>query len=98
LNQVDKLSKGLEIKVEKKAQQEVLNYIYVLYNLSNYIENGVITEKSILEIHQNITHYTLDDTIMEDQFRIIPVYVKNNLGKLYSLHLHHIKCRGILKI
>ncbi len=81
-NQVNKLAQGLKINADKKAQQEVINYINVLENLSKYIENGVITEKSLLKIHQNITHYTLENTYMEGRYRNIQVYVTNNSGNI----------------
>jgi Fic family protein len=82
LNQVDKLAKGIEINAQKKAKQEVLNYLNVLENLDKYSENGKITEKNILQLHGDITHYTLDYTYLEGQYRTIPVHVVNNKGEI----------------
>ena len=82
LNQVDKLAKGIEINAQKKAKQEVLNYLNVLENLDKYSENGKITEKNILQLHEDITHYTLEYTYLEGQYRTIPVHVVNNKGEI----------------
>ena len=82
LNQVDKLAKGLEINAQKKAKQEVLNYLNVLENLDKYSENGKITEKNILKLHEDITNYTLEYTYLEGQYRTIPVHVVNNKGDI----------------
>lgn len=82
LNQVDELAQGLKITAQKKAQQEVLNYLNVLRNLDEYSENGKITEKSVLKLHQDITHYTLEYTYLEGQYRTIPVYVVNKKGEV----------------
>ena len=80
LDQVDSISKGIEINAQKKAEQEVLNYLNVLENLDKYSENGKITEKTILQLHEDITHYTLEYTYLEGQYRTIPVHVVNNKG------------------
>jgi Fic family protein len=82
LNQIDKLTKGIEINAQKKAKQEVSNYIKVLENLDKYSENGKITEKTILQLHEDITHYTLEYTYLEGQYRTIPVHVVNNKGEI----------------
>ncbi|MGF7118655.1 Fic family protein [Methanobacterium oryzae] len=80
LNQVDKLAQGLKIRAQKKGEQEVLNYLNVLKNLDKYPEEGKITEKTILKLHENITHYTLEYTYLEGHYRTIPVYVVNKNG------------------
>jgi Fic family protein len=82
LNQVDRLAQGLKINAQKKALQEVLNYLDVLNNIDNYSEDGEITEKTILKLHQNITHYTLEDTYMEGQYRTEPVHIVNKQGEI----------------
>ena len=82
LNQVNKLAKGIEINAQKKAKQEVLNYLSVLENLDKYSEKGKITEKNILKLHEDITHYTLEYTYLEGQYRTIPVHVVNNEGEI----------------
>lgn len=82
LNQVDMLSKGLKITAQKKAKQEVLNYLNVLKNLDEYHENGKITEKTILKLHEDVTHYTLEYTYLEGQYRDIPVYVVDKKGNV----------------
>lgn len=80
LNQVDRLAQGIKIKGQKKAKQEVLNYLNVLNNMDEYIEDGKITEKTVLMLHENITHYTLEYTYLEGQYRTEPVYVVNKEG------------------
>lgn len=81
LNQVDRLAQGLKINAQKKAQQEVLNYLDVLNNIDKYFKDGKITEKTILTLHHDITYSTLEDTYMEGQYRTIPVHVVNNEGE-----------------
>ncbi|EKF86560.1 Fic family protein [Methanobacterium formicicum] len=80
LNQVDKLSKGIKIQGQKRAMQEVLNYLNVLKSMDSYIEDGKITKKCVLKLHENITHYTLEYTYLEGQYRSEPVYVVNQEG------------------
>jgi Fic family protein len=82
LNQVDKLAKGIKIEGQKKAKQEVLNYLNVLNNMDNYIEDGRITKTTVLKLHENITHYTLEYTYHEGQYRTEPVYVVNSEGDI----------------
>lgn len=81
LEQVDMMSKGIKINAQKKAKQEVLNYLNVLENFEKYLENRKITEKSILKLHEDITHYTLEYSYLEGQYRTIPVHVINNKGE-----------------
>ena len=38
LNQVDKLVRGIKVNAQKKAKQEVLNYLNVLENLDNILK------------------------------------------------------------
>ena len=80
-NQVDKLVRGIKVHAQKKAKQEVLNYLNALENLDRYTENGKITEQTILQLHEDITHYTLDYTYLEGQYRTIPVHVVNVKGE-----------------
>ncbi|CEA14181.1 Fic family protein [Methanobacterium formicicum] len=82
LNQVDKLAKGIKIQGQKRATQEVLNYLNVLKYMDSYIEDGKITEKNVLKLHENITHYTLEYTYLEGQYRSEPVYVVNQEGDI----------------
>ncbi|MDG3547279.1 Fic family protein [Methanobacterium formicicum] len=82
LNQVDKLAKGIKIQGQKRATQEVLNYLNVLKDMNSYIEDGKITEKNVLNLHENITHYTLEYTYLEGQYRSEPVYVVNQKGDI----------------
>lgn len=82
LNQVDKLAKGIKIQGQKRATQEVLNYLNVLKDMNSYIEDGKITEKNVLKLHENITHYTLEYTYLEGQYRSEPVYVVNQEGDI----------------
>jgi Fic family protein len=81
LDQVETLFKSMEITTQKKAEQEVINYLKVLESLDNYLQNGKITEKTILNLHENITHYTLEYTYLEGQYRTIPVHIINNKGE-----------------
>lgn len=82
LNQVDKLAKGIKIQGQKRATQEVLNYLNVLKYMDSYIEDGKITEKNVLKLHEDITHYTLEYTYLEGQYRSEPVYVVNQEGDI----------------
>jgi Fic family protein len=82
LNQVDKLAKGIKIQGQKRAMQEVINYLNVLKDMDKYIEDGKITEKNVLKLHENITHYTLEYTYLEGQYRSKPVYVVNREGDI----------------
>ena len=82
LNQVDRLAKGVEIQGQKKAKQEVLNYLNVLKNMDKYIEDKKITGKNLLKLHENITHYTLEYAYLEGQYRSEPVYVVNREGDI----------------
>lgn len=82
LNQVDKLAKGIKIQGQKRATQEVLNYLNVLKDMDSYIEDGKITEKNFLKLHENITHYTLEYTNLEGQYRSQSVYVVNQKGEI----------------
>ncbi len=82
LNHVDRLAQGLKISAQKKAKQEVLNYLNVLENIDKYHEDGKITGKAILKLHQDITHYTLEDTYMEGQYRTEPVHIVNKNGEI----------------
>lgn len=81
LNQVSKLAKGIKINAKRKAKQEVLNYLKVLENLDKYSENGKITENTILQLHEDITHYTLEYTYLEGHYRTVPVHVVNKKGE-----------------
>jgi Fic family protein len=80
MDQVEAIFKTMEKTSQKKSDQEVLNYINVLKNLENYLENGKITEKTILSLHESIAHYTLDYTYLEGQYRIVPVHIINKEG------------------
>lgn len=82
LNQVDRLAQGLKIEAQKKARQEVLNYLNVLENLDEYPEDGKITEKTVLKLHRDITHYTLEHTYLEGQYRTEPVHIVNKHGEI----------------
>lgn len=81
IDQVEAIFKSIEKTAQKKADQEVLNYIDVLENLENYLEDGKITEKTILDLHEAITHYTLDYTYLEGQYRTVPVHIINSKGE-----------------
>ena len=81
IDQVEAIFKTNEKTSQTKADQEVLNYLKVLENLENYLENGKITEKTILKLHGDITHYTLEYTYLEGQYRSVPVHIINSKGE-----------------
>lgn len=81
MDQVEAIFKTNEKTSQKKAEQEVLNYLNVLENLENYLEEGKITEKTILDLHEAVTHYTLDYTYLEGQYRTVPVHIVNSEGE-----------------
>ena len=63
-----------------KSEIEVVNYFKTLENLDKYEK---IDEKTILEIHENITEGTLNDPNMAGRFRDTPVVIGNlKTGKL----------------
>lgn len=63
-----------------KSEIEVLNYFKTLENLDDYEK---IDEKTVLEIHKNITEGTLNDSSMAGKFRNFPVVIGNlKTGKL----------------
>lgn len=63
-----------------KSEIEVLNYFKTLENLNKYKK---IDEKTILEIHKNISEGTLDDSNMAGKFRDSQVVIGNlKTGKL----------------
>ena len=63
-----------------KSEIEVLNYFKTIENLDKYEK---IDEKTILEIHQNITEGTLNDSNMAGKFRDSQVVIGNiKTGKL----------------
>jgi Fic family protein len=96
-NQVETLFKSTIINSQKKAEQEVLNYLKVLENLDNYLEKGKITEESILHIHEAITHYTLDYTYLEGQYRTIPVHIVNSKGETIFIPPHVNSVKGEMR-
>ena len=63
-----------------KSEIEVVNYFKTLENLDKYEK---IDEKTILEIHENITEGTLNGSNMAGRFRDTPVVIGNlKTGKL----------------
>ena len=60
-NQVNKLAKGMKINAQKKAKQEVINYLNVLENLDKYPDNGKITNKPYYNFMRisHITHWSI---------------------------------------
>lgn len=76
LKENDKLK---EVKLNK-SEIEVVNYFKTLESLDKYEK---IDEKTILEIHKNITEGTLNDPDMAGRFRDTPVVIGNlKTGKL----------------
>ncbi|HII09133.1 MAG TPA: Fic family protein, partial [Methanosphaera sp.] len=76
LKENDKLN---EVNLNK-SEIEVVNYFKTLESLDKYEK---IDEKTILEIHKNITEGTLNDPDMAGRFRDTPVVIGNlKTGKL----------------
>jgi len=82
LDDVKELSQGHKISAQKKARQEVINYLKVLKNLDKYHEKGIITGKSLLKLFDDITFHTLDYAYFGAGYRNIQVNVVNNLKEV----------------
>ena len=75
-----KENNNLNYSTLNKSEIEVLNYFKTLENLDKYEK---IDEKTILDIHKNITEGTLNDSSMAGKFRDSPVVIGNlKTGKL----------------
>ncbi|MBU2565006.1 MAG: Fic family protein [Thermoplasmatales archaeon] len=79
LEQVSELALGRKVMAGRKDKQEVLNYLYVLEHLKGFTEHGLITEKSILNLHKRITKDVLDNPRDSGAYRNRQVYVGNRL-------------------
>lgn len=79
LEEVSNLAQGRKVTATRKAKQEVLNYLNVLEKIDHYLEEGIITEQSILTMHRAITHETLDKPEYEGKYRDIQVVVGNRI-------------------
>ena len=79
LEEVSKLAQGREITANRRAKQEVLNYLKVLESIEKYQKDGKILEKHILNIHRDITQDTLENPEWEGKYRKIQVYVGNKI-------------------
>lgn len=78
-----------------KSEIEVVNYFKTLENLDKYEK---IDEKTILEIHENITEGTLNDPNMAGRFRDTPVVIGNlKIGKLNFVPPSPIKVPYLIK-
>lgn len=83
LEEVSQLASGRAVTATRKVQQEVINYLKVLENIDKYLEDGKITEKTILALHKDIAHGTLEYPEFEGKYRDLQVYVGNSLtGKV----------------
>ena len=78
-----------------KSEIEVVNYFKTLENLDKYEK---IDEKTILEIHENITEGTLNGSNMAGRFRDTPVVIGNlKTGKLNFVPPSPIKVPYLIK-
>jgi len=83
LEEVSQLAQGRKIMATRKAKQEVLNYIKVLENIEKYPDQGLITERILLDLHNDVTRETLENPEYEGQYRKLQVYVGNKItGKV----------------
>lgn len=79
LEEVSQLAQGRKVTATRKAQQEVLNYLKVLENIEKYQEQGKITEKTVLNLHKDISKGVLDNLGHEGRYRELQVYVGNRI-------------------
>jgi Fic family protein len=78
LSQVTDLAVGREVMATRQDRQEVLNYLHVLEHLSDYAEDGAVTEKAILRLQGRITKGVLDDPD-SGRYRDRQVYIGNSM-------------------
>jgi len=79
LEEVSELAAGRDVMAARKSKQEVLNYLYVLENLSDFALENKITEDTILKTHENLTKDALDNPQDVGKYRDRQVFVGNRL-------------------
>lgn len=79
LEEVSQLAQGRKVTATRKAQQEVLNYLWVLENIEKYEEHGKITENTILKLQKDVSTETLEKPEYEGRYRELQVYVGNSI-------------------
>ena len=79
LEEVSQLAQGRKVTATRKAQQEVLNYLYVLEKIEKYADGDEITVKGILKLHEDVSKDILDLPDYEGRYRELQVYVGNSI-------------------
>jgi Fic family protein len=77
--QVSDLAAGRVVTASRKDRQEVLNYLSVLEHLRDFASAGLITEKSVLDMHRLITKEVLEDPKDCGAYRNRQVFVGNRI-------------------
>lgn len=75
--EVGKLYNGKKVIARKNDKQEVLNYIRVLKEIEKIPLGTKIREKTVLNIHKEITNNVLEDPFYEGHYRDVEVRVEN---------------------
>jgi Fic family protein len=78
-DQVSDLAAGRAVTASRKDRQEVLNYLSVLEHLPKFAADGVITERTIVDMHHLITKDVMEDPRDCGVFRNRQVFVGNRI-------------------
>ena len=84
LEEVSQLAIGREVAAMRKDKQEVVNYLNVLSRLEKYVpKKGQFSVETLLKIHKDLVHQTLQKPGDEGVFRNRPVVIghKNDSGE-----------------
>lgn len=84
LEQVKSLLDGREIIAQRRAKNEVLNYIRVLENILAYQKDGYVGLKDILRMHGDLTEGTLDNPLACGRLRDVQNYVVSGSRVIYT--------------
>ncbi|MDY6966039.1 MAG: Fic family protein [Halobacteriota archaeon] len=79
IEEVSTLAAGRKLMVRKKDMNEVLNYLQVLEHISSYSSDGKITERSLLDVHRDLTKETLQMEEYSGRYRDRQVVVANRI-------------------
>lgn len=79
LEEVSELAQGREVMATRRAKQEVLNYLEVLEKIEDYLEEGAVSEETMLRLHTDVSKEVLDDPRSEGRYRKVRVYVGNSV-------------------
>ena len=84
LEQVKSLIDGREVIAQRRAKNEVQNYITVLENISAYHKEGYISLEDVLRMHGDLTYGTLDNPMACGRLRDVQNYVVSGSRVIYT--------------